>query len=110
MSTNGSWAEGGSGRESLLCSFFFSFPEGERRQAGADWGVGGWHPCGLFHWVLWLGGAHIYCQTASAASLAGADPACQSPARAISGMWNLGQKGGGRERKWWQWCWQLGSW
>lgn len=39
MRTSGSWAEGGRGRESLLCSFFFSFPEGERRQDGADCGV-----------------------------------------------------------------------
>ena len=56
------------------------------------------HPWALPGRSFGWGGACV-CSEASVSPTipAGADPACQSPARAISGMWNLGQRRGGTE-------------
>lgn len=94
MSTNGRWAEEEKGRSRGRFSlFFFSQRQRERRQTEGDEPLRPL-PGRFFGWE----GACIGSQAAAFPTIpAGADPACQSPARAIFGMWNLGQRGGGRE-------------
>lgn len=92
----GSVSEGRSGTERVLCSFFLRSGERGGRMGQTEgvmappWAL----PGRSFGW----GGACV-CSEASVSPtiLAGADPACQSPARAISGVWNLGQRRGGTE-------------